>query len=76
MITQISKGRQVTIPAKFRSKYGFEPGSNINIQDTGKGVLLAPIAKVDWNEIAKEGQKYPNNLTDKEMDALEDQIYE
>tara|TARA_Y100000310_G_C20701283_1_gene830151 strand:- start:8950 stop:9180 length:231 start_codon:yes stop_codon:yes gene_type:complete len=76
MITTISQGRQITIPSHLREKYKFLPGTRIDIEDTNKGILLKPIEKSGWDSIGEQAKKYPNKLSNEEMDKLEDDIYE
>ena len=36
----VTRRGQTTIPAEFRRKYGIEEGSMLEIEDTGRGLLL------------------------------------
>ena len=36
----VTRRGQTTIPSKLRRKYGIEEGSVLEIEDTGKGILL------------------------------------
>jgi len=36
----VTRRGQTTIPAEFRRKYGIEEGSTLEIEDTGRGLLL------------------------------------
>ena len=36
----VTRRGQTTIPMEFRKKYGIEEGSTLEIEDTGRGLLL------------------------------------
>ena len=36
----VTRRGQTTIPVEFRKKYGIEEGSTLEIEDTGRGLLL------------------------------------
>jgi AbrB family looped-hinge helix DNA binding protein len=36
----VTRRGQTTIPAEFRKRYGIEEGSVLEIEDTGRGLLL------------------------------------
>jgi len=36
----VTRRGQTTVPAEFRRKYGIEEGSVLEIEDTGRGLLL------------------------------------
>ena len=71
MIIEISKGQQITLPASIRKKYGWKPGTKINLEDTKDGVKLESVEPQEsWKEIWKEADKYPCKLTPKELKEL------
>lgn len=71
MIVEITKGQQITLPASIRKKYGWKPGTKINLEDTKDGVKLEPIEpKESWEEIWKEADKYPCKLTPEELEKI------
>lgn len=37
---QIDRAGRLVIPKDFRSRYGFEPGYHIEMEDTGTGIVL------------------------------------
>lgn len=39
---QIDGAGRLVIPKDIRSRYGFKPGYNIEMEDTGTGVVLRP----------------------------------
>lgn len=70
MIIEISKGQQITLPASIRKKYGWKPGTKINLEDTPEGVKLEPISTESWEDIWKEADKYKCNLTPEELERI------
>lgn len=42
----VTRKGQTTIPAKLRAKYKIRRGSKLEVQDTGKGILLKPKASL------------------------------
>lgn len=69
MLIEMSKGKQLTLPAKFRAKYGFKEGSRIEAEDTGKGILIKPM-ETDLEDVFKstDGIKPVHKWTAEEMD--------
>jgi len=39
----VTRRGQTTIPAEFRKKYGIDDGSTLEIEDTGRGLLLKKV---------------------------------
>ncbi|MFH1053802.1 MAG: AbrB/MazE/SpoVT family DNA-binding domain-containing protein [Candidatus Woesearchaeota archaeon] len=78
MITKMSKGYQITIPAKWRHMLGIEKGSNFNIEinNKKKQIIIEPIEGNSFDDLFEEAKKYPNKLSPKELSALEDESYE
>ena len=71
MITKISKGQQITIPAKYRSKLNLKVGSKVEIEIKGKEIIIKPIG-VDLEELFEKAKKIKpkKHLTAEEMDKL------
>ena len=76
MITKISKGYQITIPAKVRHKFGLDIGTMIDIEDKGKEIVIKPVGKSEIDELFKEAKKYKHNLTPEQLDEMEEDIYD
>ena len=77
MITKISKGYQITIPAKVRHKFGLEIGTAIDIEDNRKEIVIRPLHKATknaLNKLFKESDKYTNNLTPEQLEKMEEDI--
>ena len=77
MITTISKGQQITIPAEMRHALGLDIGSRIEIEQKGKKIIIQPVGE-DLEEMFKQTDnikpKYPN-MTAKEMDDLNERMF-
>lgn len=71
MIVEVTKGQQITLPASIRKKYGWKPGTKINLEDTKDGVKLETVEpKETWEEIWKETRKHKLTHTAEELDAI------
>jgi len=48
MVTEVAVTRkgQTTTPAKLRAKYRIRRGSKLEVVDTGRGILLKPVASL------------------------------
>ena len=78
MITKISKGYQITIPAKVRHKFGLEIGTALDIEENGKEIVIRPLHKATKNSLNKlfrESDEYTNNLTPAQLEKMEDDIF-
>lgn len=67
-MTQITVTRrgQTTIPAEFRRKYGIEEGTTLEVEDTGRGLLLRKKkSTLDLVGTGKMSQKSVFELLDK-----------
>lgn len=71
MITKISKGLQITIPAEFRNKLDLEVGSKVEINLEETKIIISPIDE-DLEKLFKEARKIKPKLklTAKQMDEL------
>ena len=79
MITKISKGYQITIPAEVRHKFGLDVGTSIDIEERGKEIVIKPLSRTtkdELKELFKESDKYKNNLTPEQLEELENDIYD
>lgn len=57
---------QTTIPSKLRKKYGIEDGTVLEIEDTGKGLLLKKArSSLDLIGTGRRSQKEVFDLLDK-----------
>ena len=77
MITKISKGYQITIPAEIRKKFELGIGSPLDIEVKKKEIVLKPInPKKELERLFKEADKFPrHNLTPKDLEKMDDDIY-
>ena len=79
MITKVSKGYQITIPAKVRHRFGLDVGTPIDIEEKGKEIVIRPLGKATkkgLNKLFKESDKYINNLTPEQLEEMEKDIYD
>lgn len=79
MITKISKGYQITIPAKVRHRFGLDVGTTIDIEEKGKAIVIRPLGSTDKKELKelfRESDKYVNKLTPEQLEEMERDIYD
>ena len=71
MIIELSKGRQVTIPAEIRNRFDLTSGTKLEIIIRNNEIVLRPIVD-DLEELFKNAKniKPKHNLTAKQMDEL------
>ena len=71
MITKISKGLQITIPAEFRNKLELEVGSKVEIDLEDSKIIISPIDE-DLEKLFTEAKKTKPKLklTVEQMDEL------
>jgi len=62
----VTRRGQTTIPSKLRRKYGIEDGTVLEIEDTGKGLLLKKArSSLDLIGTGRRSQKEVFDLLDK-----------
>ena len=79
MITRISKGYQMTIPAKIRKKFGLDIGTPIDVEERGTEIIVKPLGKPTkegLKELFRESDRYKSNLTPEQLEKMEDDIYD
>ncbi len=71
MIVQISKGRQLTIPAEIRGDLGLDTGSKVELIKEKGRLILKPI-EGDIDKLFEEAKKIrpKHNLSVEEMEEL------
>ncbi|MBI2575815.1 AbrB/MazE/SpoVT family DNA-binding domain-containing protein [Candidatus Woesearchaeota archaeon] len=71
MLVQLSKGRQITIPAEIRDELELHAGSKIEVIVKNKEIVLKPLGD-DLEKLFAEAknQKPKHGLTAKQMDEL------
>jgi len=77
MITKITNGQQITIPAALRNKLKLKPGTTVEIEIKGKKITISPIEE-DLEEMFEKTKKIKPkiNISPQEMDKLiEDEIF-
>lgn len=76
MIVEMSKGRQVTIPAEIRNEFELVTGSKLEIIKKDNEIILKPVGN-ELDKMFKEakGIKPKHNLTPKQMDELNERLF-
>ena len=76
MIVQMSKGRQITIPAKLRDLFQLNTGSKLEISTNKKEIILKPIG-YELEELFKEAKKKKPRykLTAEDMDKFNKRLF-
>jgi len=76
MIVEITKGRQITIPAKIRKEFELRTGSKLDIIKRNKEIVLKPLGN-DLENLFKNAEKIKpkHNLTPKQMDELNEGLF-
>ena len=76
MIVEISKGRQITIPAKIRNEFDLDTGSKLEIEKINNKIVLKPIG-ADLNNIFQQAKKIKpkHKLSAKQMDDLNEGLF-
>ena len=76
MIVTISKGQQVTIPAKLRNKLGLVMGSKIEMIDDDGQIILKPVGD-DLRHIFAQAKKVvpKRALTPEQIDELNERLF-
>ena len=71
MIVEISKGKQITIPAEFRKALNLNAGSRVEMERKGNKIFIVPIEE-DLQKLFAEAKsiKPKHKLTAKQMDNL------
>lgn len=76
MLSKVSKGYQITIPAKIRHKFGLHIGAAIDIESKKEYIIITPI-KENLKELFEEAKKFKrHSLSVQDMEKMEDGIYE
>ena len=72
MIIEMSKGRQITIPAEMRDTFDLSPGTRIEIFARDDEIVLKPIGEKTLELLFEEAKhvKPRLNLTAEQMDEL------
>lgn len=77
MITKISKGYQITIPAEIRKKFDLGIGTPIDVEAKKEEIVLTPFnAKKEIEKLFKESEKFKHNLSPEALEKMEGDIYE
>lgn len=75
MIVELSKGRQVTIPAKIRNELALKAGSKLEIVRRGNHIILQAAEDLDTFFQKARQVKPKRSLTAKQMDELNERLF-
>ena len=76
MIVEISKGRQITIPAEIRDELDLIPGSKLEILTKNNTIVLKPLGDELEKLFAQAKNVKPkHNLTAQQMDELNERLF-
>ena len=76
MLSKVSKGYQITIPAKLRHKFGLNVGTTIDIEAKKDKIIIKPV-KEELEYLFEEAKKFKvHNLSVQDLEKMEDGIYE
>jgi len=75
MIVEISKGKQITIPAEIRNLFDLVAGSKLEIFKRKTEIVLKPVGD-DIDKIFKQAKKVKpkHNLSPVQMDELNERL--
>jgi len=75
-LIEMSKGYQITIPAKIRNKIGLRIGSKLDVSLKNRKIIIKTIGK-DLEMMFKKTDKIKpkHNLTPKQMDELNEGLF-
>ncbi len=76
MIVTISKGQQITIPAKLRKDLDLKVGSKVELVREQNKIIIQPI-EGDLDRLFEEAKniKPQHKLTAKQMDELNERLF-
>ena len=76
MIVEMSKGKQITIPAEIRHRFDLGIGSKLEIFSKKKEIVLKPVGdELDKLLDGARNVKPKHNLTAKQMDELNERMF-
>jgi len=77
MIVELSKGRQITIPAEIREQLNLKIGSKLEITRRKDEIILKPLGEGLEKLFAEAKTLKPkHNLTPEEMDTLNERMFQ
>ena len=76
MIVEISKGRQITIPAEIRNEFDLDIGSKLEIEKIDNKIVLKPVGN-DLDNLFVNAKKIKpkHKLSVKQMDDLNERLF-
>jgi AbrB family looped-hinge helix DNA binding protein len=68
----VTRKGQITIPVKYRRKYGINEGTKVLIEDAERGVFLRPIMNLD-EQAGIDAGKYDVKELKKSLDRVREE---
>ena len=68
----VTRKGQVTIPAKYRRKYGINEGTKMLIEDAERGIFLRPIMHLE-EQAGIDAGKYDTKELKKSLDRVREE---
>ena len=76
MIVEMSKGKQITIPAEIRNRFDLGIGSKLEVLSKRDEIVLKPLGD-DLDKMFRQAAKMKprHNLTAEQMDELNERLF-
>jgi AbrB family looped-hinge helix DNA binding protein len=68
----VTRKGQITIPVKYRRKYGINEGTKVLIEDAEKGIFLRPIMDLE-EQAGIDAGKYDTKELKKSLDRVREE---
>jgi len=68
----VTRKGQITIPVKYRRKYGINQGTKMLIEDAERGILLRPIMRLE-EQAGIDAGKYDTKELKKSLDRVREE---
>jgi AbrB family looped-hinge helix DNA binding protein len=65
----VTRKGQITIPVKYRRKYGMNEGAKVLVEDAGRGVFLRPLIRLE-EQAGIDAGKYDIEELKKSLDRV------
>jgi AbrB family looped-hinge helix DNA binding protein len=69
----VTRKGQITIPVKYRRKYGMNEGAKVLVEDAGKGILLRPLMRLE-EQAGIDAGKYNTEELKKSLDRVRQEL--
>ena len=76
MLTKISKGLQVTLPADVRKRFNLKAGSKVDIEVRKDKIIITPLEDMTLENVFKRADTFKrHNLSPEDLEKMEDGLY-